>query len=401
MPASGWRLFDDILEDDWHSATNGFGRLLLESDRSAATAPPPGQWKVQLDRVTTTVSGKLGISAPSTSALEAAPWHGLVDAYWPYVLAKTWRAESLQSAVQQMMDSVPAGAIFFGDSDVGRFGVGPAADLTGERRRFLVITQNQLSDPTYWDYVRNLTGPGLKLPTLQDYEPLFAEYQAGRYGPWKTAAEVINAKLSKLIFERNPDRPFYIEPTFYLPMWAYPHVVPRGAAFEINREPLAELPDHITQAERAFWSQRCAQVLGLSGDPDLSVQEVCDFVDRVYIRRQLEDFRGDAAHLGDLRSQDWLWAARHASARVYRWRCAEATLVSEKQRMLNECLLAYQQAFALSPALAFDFADVLEATGRIGDPLAVLEQSARFQPANLEKRSKVEEIRRRLEARAE
>ena len=60
----------------------------------------------------------------------------------------------------------------------------------------------------------------------------------------QVAVMSINGLLAKVIFDKNPDREFYIEESFPLD-WMYPHLEPHGLIMKINRQPLAELPDDI------------------------------------------------------------------------------------------------------------------------------------------------------------
>ena len=46
----------------------------------------------------------------------------------------------------------------------------------------------------------------------------------------------INGLLAKIMFDKNPDREFYIEESFPLD-WMYPYLEPHGLIFKINRQP--------------------------------------------------------------------------------------------------------------------------------------------------------------------
>ena len=51
----------------------------------------------------------------------------------------------------------------------------------------------------------------------------------------------INGLMTKVIFDRNPDREFYVEESFPLD-WMYPYLEPHGLIMKLNRQPLAQLP---------------------------------------------------------------------------------------------------------------------------------------------------------------
>ena len=52
----------------------------------------------------------------------------------------------------------------------------------------------------------------------------------------------INALLTKVIFDKNPDHEFYVEESFPLE-WMYPHLTPAGIILKINREPIETMFD--------------------------------------------------------------------------------------------------------------------------------------------------------------
>jgi hypothetical protein len=152
MPARAGALFDCLEGDKWSKATNTFADLQSRSGRSGAPVPPSALQKV-VDTIQ--VAGqKMGLPPPKASGLEHAPWHAIVDAHWAYVISKTWRKEPLDLIAGAIQERVPPGAIFFGDSDPGRFAIACAMESQPPEKRFWVITQNQLADYSYWDYVQ-------------------------------------------------------------------------------------------------------------------------------------------------------------------------------------------------------------------------------------------------------
>src|SRR5205085_644757 len=77
----------------------------------------------------------------------------------------------------------------------------------------------------------------------------------------QVAVMAINALLAKRIFEKNPNREFYIEESFPLD-WMYPHLTPNGFVMKINRDALAELSEAIIQRDRKFWRGRVDDMIG-------------------------------------------------------------------------------------------------------------------------------------------
>jgi len=170
--------------------------------------------------------------------------------------------------------------------------------------------------------------------------------------------------------------------------------VPTGPIFRINRDPLTRLPDSVLQSDRAYWSNQCATLIGGWITEKTTVAEVCDFAERVYSRRELAGFKGDSQYLQDRTAQEYLSQLRHSTADLYLWRCSEAADVAEKQRMLDESLLAFQQAFALGPGnyhMVDDFSGMLTQIKRFDDAERLARVSAMLNPTNIS-------IMRRLQA---
>ena len=71
----------------------------------------------------------------------------------------------------------------------------------------------------------------------------------------------INGLLVKTIFDKNPDREFYIEESFPLD-WMYPNLEPHGLIIKINRQPLPELSDEIVQRDHDYWTKYIQPMIG-------------------------------------------------------------------------------------------------------------------------------------------
>lgn len=143
-------------------------------------------------------------------------------------------------------------AVFFGGTDPGRFVPTYMVFAAGFRPDVLVFTQNALADPTYTNVQRDLYGDRLWVPSADNVHDAFTDYvdavQAGRRKTKGTIVEVngrmqitgaaavmdINADLSRLLFERNPDRAFYLEESYPVP-WMDGVLEPAGLAMRLSR----------------------------------------------------------------------------------------------------------------------------------------------------------------------
>ena len=370
MPAQAWSLFDYLQTDKWSNATNAFAQLQGQSGRSGVPVPPS-----PLQAVIGTIQQagqKIGLPPPKSSALQDTPWHAIVDAHWAYVLSKTWRGEPLGLITKEILNAVPPGAIFFGDSDPGRFAMSRVMESLDSDKRFYVITQNQLADYSYWAYADFLSGTNITMPGADDFNAVYSQYLTGAYGTGRVAVAAMNAEFSELIFHKNPGHRVYMESSWFLPKWAYDRCLPRGPVFEISRQPVPRLEEASLEDDRAFWSAVCKKLLGDVIGRGTSVGDVCEFVEARYLRSDMSAFKGHHNYVSDTLAQNWFGMARHTTAALYQWRCIQAKVNEEKQRMLDESMLAYKQTFALSPLTSMDFCDLLSQVGRTNEATRIL-----------------------------
>src|ERR1019366_8885509 len=169
-------------------------------------------------------------------------------------------------------------------------------------------------DATYLNYLRTMYGGKIYTPTAEDWQSCFQEYMADaqrRFQEHKikpgedvkfvddrtqvsgqVAVMRINGLLTKVIFDHNPDREFYVEESFPLD-WMYPYLEPHGLIMRLNRQPLAQLPEETIARDHDYWHNLVAGMLGDLLDDKTTVREVVEFVDRLYVRHDLKGFTGD------------------------------------------------------------------------------------------------------------
>ena len=144
-------------------------------------------------------------------------------------------------------------AVFFGGTDPGRFVPTYMTYALGFRPDISVLTQTSLADPTYMNVERDLYGDKLWLPSASDVRGAFASYteavQSGRQKNKGTISEIngkvqisgssaimeICADLARTIWERNPNRPFYLEESYRIP-WMDNYLEPAGLAMKLRRQ---------------------------------------------------------------------------------------------------------------------------------------------------------------------
>ena len=207
----------------------------------------------------------------------------------------------------------------------------------------------------------------------------------------QVAVMAINALLTQIIFERNPDHEFYVEESFPLE-WMYPHLSPFGIIMKLNREPLVELSEDLMARDHDFWRQYSQRLIGDWITCDTPIEVIVDFVKRVYRRRDFTGFRGDAKFIRDRNAQKAFSKLRSSIAGIYAWRlsaeCPEEyqpKSTEAQQRLLKEADFAFRQAFAFcpySPEAVSRYSNLLVNIGRVQDALLISETCFLFDQEN-------------------
>jgi beta-lactamase regulating signal transducer with metallopeptidase domain len=321
-----------------------------------------------------------GIVLPHT-----ARWQPVLEVCLAYDHLANCEPKCTKLVVDGIINSIPPGSIYFGGTDPGR-GLPTAfekSSIAGDP--FFCLTQNALADGSYLDYVRAMYGAKIYTPTPEDSQRCFDDYlsdaqrrlqhdqefpnEPKQLKPGEDVRQVgdkkvvagqvavmsINALIAKVIFDRNPDREFYVEESFPLD-WMYPHLEPNGMIMKLNRQPLAELSEDVLSNDRDYWHRVMAETVGnLLGD-ETSVSDLAASVERVYVRNDLQGFTGDAAFVENHYAKAMLSKLRASIAGTYAWRLttnspAEYQPATEaaRQRLVQQTDLAFRQAFALCP----------------------------------------------------
>jgi beta-lactamase regulating signal transducer with metallopeptidase domain len=276
-----------------------------------------------------------------------------------------------------IINSIPAGSIYFGGTDPGR-GVPTAfskSQVNGDP--FFTLTQNALADGSYLDYLRAMYGAKIYAPTAEDSQRCFTEYTTDAQRRLKehqlkpnedvklvggkveisgqTAVMSINGLLTKVIFDHNTNCEFYVEESFPLD-WMYPHLEPHGLIMKINRQSMAQIPGDIIALDRQYWRKLAASMIGDWLEEKTTVREVAEFVDRVYVHKNLRGFTGDQRFIQNAYAKQIFSKLRSSIAGLYSWRLGPVAppeykpkTEADKQALVTEAEFAFRQAFALCP----------------------------------------------------
>jgi hypothetical protein len=361
------------------------------------------------------LSGSRG-RARQPTALDTALWCPVHETLGVGEVFHDWDTQLLHRFGRDIIDSIPAHSIYFGGTDAGRFVITALSESHREGRPFFTLTQNALADGRYLEYLRQMYGASIEIPTTTDAQQAFNDYladaqrrlQSAELKPGEdvkyvkdkvqvsgvTAVMDINARLVKTIFDQNPTREFFIEESFPLE-WTYPYLTPHGLILKLNREPLPELSEAILREDHAYWRRYTGQLIGDWITDDTSVKEVCDFAARVCLRKDLSSFRGNAAFVRNEAAQKAFSKLRTATGGVYAWRVDQAVTPENKARLRAEADFAFRQALALSPSLpeaTVRYANFLLREHRPKEALLVAQTGQRADPSNAQVRSLVQDL---------
>ena len=358
-------------------------------------------------------------------SLRTSYWGTVLEIWLAYDIVAKCEPEYTQMAIDDMIHSIPAGSIYFGGTDPGRGLPTAFCKSHANADPFFTLTQNALADSTYLDYLQAMYGGRIYTPSKEDSQKCFSDYleDATRRlhenklkpdenvrvdnGRTEVSGQVavmsINGLLAKIIFDKNPDRQFYLEESFPLD-WMYPHLEPHGLIMKINRQPLPEMPEAIVQKDREYWTNRVAGMIGDWLAEDTPVQTVAEFVDRVYARGELGGFHGDRKFIQNDYAKKMFGKWRSSIAGIYAWRASNSKSSDEQKRMLKEADFAYRQAWALcpySPEAVFRYSELLMSRQRKSDALLIAETAVRVIPSD-EKgspKAKLDDLIKTLKAR--
>jgi hypothetical protein len=179
--------------------------------------------------------------------------------------------------------------------------------------------------------------------------------------------------------------------------WMYPHLTPHGLIMKINRARVAELTPDFIARDHDFWSQRQAEFIGGWLTSNTPVQEVCDFVERVFLRKDLKDFKGDQDFVRNYYATAAYSRLRSSQGGLYAWRTGNSKSTQEQQRMSQAADCAFRQSFAFCPAspeAVFRYVNLLVQNGRADDSLLIARTAAKLRPADKQLEKLVHELER-------
>lgn len=285
---------------------------------------------------------------------------------------------------------------------------------------FFTLTQNQLVDGGYLDYLRTMYGDTIRVPTTNDAHKAFEDYleDAGRrlkLGKLKPGEDVrrtgegriqvsgqvavmqINGLLARMIVEKNPDREFFVEESFPLD-WMYPQLSPHGLIMRLHRDPLSRLNYETVRKDQDEWKRFVAGMIGDWINESTTMEDICNFTERVYLQKDYQGFEGDRAYADNMEAQKTFSKLRSSIAGLYVWRMKHAGDESEKAQMQQAADLALRQAIALcphSPEAVFRSSEFLLHLNRTEDAIRTVRTAVRLEPNDVSFQDFLKELHKR------
>lgn len=229
---------------------------------------------------------------------EAQPHPSELAQIWGPILATfnaleqvhLWPAQEYLDYGNAILNSLRPGMVYVGGTDPGR-GIPELLNATSEGEQHVVITQNGLADGTYLDYLRELYGQQLVLPSHEDAQRFFQQYVADAQQRYEhdqqfpneppqlkpgedmaisdgrvtvrgqVAVMAINELILQDILQKNPTLAFGLEESFPLKS-TYGDAAPLGPIMEL-RAPDGQnaLSADTANQSLAYWQDTAQQVL--------------------------------------------------------------------------------------------------------------------------------------------
>jgi tetratricopeptide (TPR) repeat protein len=212
----------------------------------------------------------------------------------------------------------------------------------------------------------------------------------------QVAVMTINGLITKVMFDKNPTNEFFVEESFPLE-WMYPHLTPFGVIMKINRQTLPTLPEEVLARDHAFWAKYSERLIGNWITYDTPVRDIVKFAEKVYLRRDLSDFKGDRKFVRDDQAQKAFSKLRSSIGGIYAWRLGPQAspeyrpkTTAEIERLYKEADFTFKQSFAFcpySPEAVFRYINLLvqpppPIAPRLDDALIVAETCLKLDPYN-------------------
>jgi len=269
-------------------------RLIMDHKLKPSQGIPDLIRAVEMDNPSVVANASFREWQASTNNYPLLP--ALLEVYGGYEQYKLWEPHFRKTYIDGIVGSIPKGSIYFGGTDAGRFLITAGCDSHEKGDPFFTITQNALADQTYLNYLRDIYEGKVHIPSSDDFAS--AAQRLIQIPGLKQEALVweLNSDLAKFIFDQNPKQRVFVEESFPV-SWMGPHLTPHGFIMELHRKPVEEFTEEMIAKDQRFWAAHVKGWLGNWLTADTGFAEVIDWVERVHVKNDLKQFKGDRALL--------------------------------------------------------------------------------------------------------
>ncbi len=372
------------------------------------------------------ISDSMAKRNPDHKPMRLEPWGPVHETFGTYEIVHAMDPKFVKMFGEEIVKSIPPGSIYFGGTAEGRFLVSAFSQSHSEGRPFFTMTQNALSDPLYIDYLADMYGNKIKVADTNDSQNCLSNYQADaklrilhdqkfpreprQVKPGESveldssgnvevsgqvAVMTVHALMTKVIFDKNPTREFYVEESFPLD-WMFPRLTPSGAIMKINRAEIPELTEDILKKDHEFWAKWSERLVGDWITYDTSVKDVAAFAEKVFLHHDYSGFHGDEDFIRDESAQEAFSKLRDSIAGIYAWRIGQppsgdvmpmryVATGTNRAVVEKEADFAFKQSWAFCPAspeAIYRYVQLLVNMRRVDDALLVAQTALKIDPEN-------------------
>jgi hypothetical protein len=347
VPPEVWEMFSAASVADWKGASNLFQGILTRQQHSSGP-----------HRLAPEVWGRVQ---------EVGVFCNTIPSY---------NLKFIRLFADEVFKVVPSGGIFISGSDAGRIAITALSASQEDGKPFMTVSQDNLFDNVYLEYVRGLYRQQAKLPDAAAADKATSEYASDLTQRWQhdqqfpnqprqvlpgeeirmvngqmqisgqLPFQTITALLVRDIVNDNPEREIYLEPN-RLEEWMYARLEPAGPVFKMRHTPADALFEETVRNDREYWQLLTRRLIGVLVHDDMDLAEICAAAQDLVGKPK--DFQGDAEFLKDENARLFFSKLRSANGAVYAWRMMRAKSTSERRQMEREAELAFRQAYLLCP----------------------------------------------------
>jgi tetratricopeptide (TPR) repeat protein len=388
-------------------------------------AEQKGDWIASSNRFWE-IAHDLATRNPDHKSTRFEPWEPIHDSYGALEIVHGMNPKFVKMFGEGIVKDVPPGSIYFGGNDPGYFLVAAFSESQTEGRPFFIISQNRLTDPSYVFYVADTFGNKINFIGTNDEDGAYQTYMADwqqrslhdknspneprqvmpgedtdldESGKVRVNSHIgimaVNGLLSKTVFDKNPNKKFYVSESFPLD-WMFPHLTPAGLVMKVNRAEVPELSEDILKQDHEYWAKYSGQLVGDWITYDTPVKEITAFVEKVFLQKDFSGFKGDPDFIRDAAAQKAFSKMRSSIAGVYSFRLGQppsggkmptqyVATGANRKLIEREADFAFKQAVALCPTSAeaiYRYVQFLVNAGRVNDALLIAETGRKLDPEN-------------------